>query len=95
MKLKQQSKNYKSIGVDNVLNEFLKYCHINCLKLVLDIGMVPTEWCMGIIYVKRGLVSHPDNYRGITLFSCTSKLFTSCFNSRLSCYVEENIVCQE
>ena len=44
---------------------------------------------------KKGLLSDPDNYRGITLLSCTSKLFTSCLNSRLSCYVEENIIGQE
>ena len=44
-------------GVDNVLNEFIKYCHVDCLKLlvdyfniILDTGMVPTEWCLGIIY---------------------------------------------
>ena len=40
-------------------------------------------------------MSDPDNYRGITLLSCTSKLFTSCLNFRLSCYVEENILSQE
>ena len=47
----------KASGVDNVLNEFIKYCHVDCLKLlvdyfniILDTGMVPTEWCLGIIY---------------------------------------------
>ena len=50
-------KNNKASGVDNVLNEFLKYCHADCLKLlvdyfniILDTGMVPTEWCLGILY---------------------------------------------
>ena len=50
-------KNNKASGVDNVLNEFIKYCHVDCLKLlvdyfniILDTGMVPTEWCLGIIY---------------------------------------------
>ena len=60
--------------------------------------MVPTKWCLGIIYplyIKKGLLTDPDNYRGITLLSCTSKLFTSCLNSRLSFYVEENILGQE
>ena len=49
--------NNKASGVDNVLNEFIKYCHVDCLKLlvdyfniILDTGMVPTEWCLGIIY---------------------------------------------
>ena len=40
-------------------------------------------------------VSDPDNYRGITLLSCTGKLFTACLNFRLSCYVEDHILGQE
>ena len=47
-------------------------------------------WQLYILYLKKGLLSDPDNYRGITSLSCTSKLFTSC----LSCNVEENILGQ-
>ena len=49
--------NNKASGVDTVLNGFIKYCHVDCLKLlvdyfniILDTGIVPTEWCFGIIY---------------------------------------------
>ena len=46
---------------------------------------------MGIIqpiYKKKGSVNDPDNYRGITLLSCTSKLFTALVNNRLSTFLE-------
>ena len=36
-----------------------------------------------------------SNYRGITLLSCTSKLFTACLNRRLSRYVDDNILGKE
>ena len=48
--------NNKACGVNNVINEFFKYCHNDCLELivaffniVLSTGFVPTEWCLGII----------------------------------------------
>ena len=61
-------------------------------------GCVPYEWCLGIIYPlykHKGSVNDPDNYRGITLLSCTCKLFTACLNNRLSCYIEDNILGEE
>ena len=95
----------KASGVDNVLNEFFKHCHNDCfhiivdfLNIVLNTGFIPTEWCLGIIhplFKNKGSVSDPDNYRGITLLSCTGKLFTACLNCRLSCYVEDQILGQE
>ena len=32
------------------------------------------------MFKNKGSVSDPDNYRGITLLSCTVKLFTACLN---------------
>ena len=89
-------------GVDNIIKEFFKYCHHDCIQIIVDFlnivlntGFIPTEWCLGIItplYKNRGAVNDPDNYRGITLLSCTGNLFTVCLNHRLSCYVEDNIL---
>ena len=42
-----------------------------------------------------GPITDPDNYRGITLLWCTSKLFTGCLNRRLSRYVDDNIIEKE
>ena len=50
-------KNNKASGADNVINEFLKHCHNDCIQIivnyfniVLNTGFKPTEWCLGIIH---------------------------------------------
>ena len=100
-----QLKVNKAGGSDIILNEFFKYCHCDCIPMIVDFlnvvlntGCVPTEWCSGIIrplYKNKGPITDPDNYRGITLLSCTSKLFTACLNRRLSRYVDDNILGKE
>ena len=95
----------KACGVDSILNEFMKYCPISCIhvlcdlfNIVLNSGMVPTNWCMGIIlplYKNKGSPTNPDNYRGITLLSCVSKLFTACINSRLALFIDDGILGNE
>ena len=51
----------------------------------------PTQWAEGIIVPlhKSGGVDAPNNYRGITLNSCISKLFTLLLNTRLTAMCEE------
>ena len=56
-------------------------------NVVLDSGIVPTEWCIGVIipiFKNKGENTNPDNYREITLLSCLGKLFTSVLNNRIS-----------
>ena len=91
-------KNNKACGIDNILNEYMKNCPENVIavivklfNIVLQTGIVPTDWCIGLIkplYKKKGSIDDPDNYRGITLLSCIGKLFTACLNERLSSYLE-------
>ena len=91
-------KNRKACGIDNIINEFLKNCPYEMIviitkifNIVLDTGLIPTEWCIGMIkplFKKKGSTMDPDNYRGITLLSCLAKLFTSCLNSRLTNFLE-------
>ena len=53
---------------------------------------------LGIIcplYKNKGSVDDPDHYTGITLLSCTCKLFTACLNTRLSNYVDDDILGKE
>ena len=71
---------------------------VDFLNIVLNIGFVPTDWCLGTIhplYKIKGSVSDPDYYKGITLLSCTGKLFTTCLNHRLSSYVDGTILGEE
>ena len=53
--------------------------------------MVPQQWCIGYIrplYKNKGDPNDPNNYRGITITSCSGKLFTTLINSRLDKFVE-------
>ena len=50
-------KNNKASGVDNVINEFFKHCHNDCIQIIVDFfnivlntGFIPTEWCICIIH---------------------------------------------
>ena len=59
-------------------------------NLILDTGLIPDDWCRGIImplYKSKGSQDDPDNYRGITLLSCLGKLFTACLSHMISNYM--------
>ena len=97
-------KNNKAPGCDIVINEFIKAssgkmltCYTNLFNLVLCTGIVPVDWAVGEIVplFKKGDKNKPGNYRGITLLSCLGKVFTSCINERLACYVEEEGILNE
>ena len=84
--------------MDHIRNEFLKSCpkeilqiFVNFFNLILSSGLIPDEWCIGLIlplYKNKGDINNPDNYRGITLLSCIGKLFTAVINSRLTKYLD-------
>ena len=93
-------KNGKAAGVDMIINEFIKNSPpemltllVKFFNLILETGIIPADWTVGIIipiYKKKGSPTDPDNYRGITLLSCISKLFTALLNQRLSEFLEAN-----
>ena len=92
--------NNKSPGVDEISNEIIKHSQDKILPIllglfnyVLDTGMIPDSWGIGIIipiHKGKGKRKNPENYRGITLLSCVGKLFTSILNQRLNKYLEVN-----
>ena len=73
-------KENKTGGAVNTINEFFKHCHIDCINIIVDV--VNIVQYTGLVYTKKCLPSDPDNYKGITLLSCTCKLFTACINKR-------------
>ena len=97
-KLIKKLKNGKACGADNIVNEYLKNCPVamknaivTLFNLVLKSGVVPSDWCIGMIiplFKNKGSVDDVNNYRGITLLGVLGKLFTSALNSRLSAYLE-------
>ena len=90
-------KKNKSPGMDCILNEFIKNCPENLINvivllfnMVLESGIIPSDWTVGIIkvlYKNKGDINNVNNYRGITLLSCLGKLFTSVINARLYDYL--------
>ena len=89
----------KAPGHDNILNELLKYGSntlapfiTKLFNIILESGKYPQEWNIGFIVpiFKKGDRADPNNYRGITLLSCLSKLFTSILNTRLYEFLIEN-----
>jgi hypothetical protein len=79
-------KNGKSCGMDGILNEMIKYgqhallpCLEKLFNIILSSGTYPKIWGEGylITIFKSGSPSDPNNYRGITINSCLSKLFNS------------------
>ena len=93
-------KNGKSCGIDNILNEFIKYSPPEMtslltyyFNLILNSGIIPSDWTLGIIipiFKKKGSIDDPDNYRGITLLSCIGKFFTLLINTRLNTFLDIN-----
>jgi hypothetical protein len=83
----------KASGCDAISNELIKHAspHISiilCLvfNILLEIEHYPIQWGTGLIMplFKSGEVNDPNNYRGITINSCLSKLFTYMLNERLT-----------
>ena len=90
--LKSLKKN-KSPGQDHILNEFLfngnevlKKSLLCLFNKLLVLEYFPTVWASGTItpIFKRGDKMDTNNYRGITLLSNISKIFTKLLNNRLA-----------
>ena len=91
----KQLKRGKSCGNDCLLNEYfiessdILAAHIcDIFNHILNSGYFPKSWTEGVIVPlhKKGDINTVNNYRGITLVSCLSKLFTSILNKRITEY---------
>ena len=97
----QHLKTGKAAGPDKILAEMLKASEREVtditvylkkyFNLLLNRGFFPIEWTKALIVPlhKKGDTSIPDNYRGISLLSVLSKVFTHIVNSRLMKWAEE------
>ena len=88
----------KSPGTDLVLNEMLKtgkdvLTKPLCILFnnIIENGVYPKKWNCSIItpVFKGGNSSELNNFRGIAVSSCISKLFTKIINARLVEYCEQ------
>ena len=93
------AKNNKSIGIDNLPYEIFKKGHSVTLlhklfNLIFNSSIIPSIWLKAIIKpIPKSTTSDPRlplMYRGISLLSTVSKLYSGILNNRLSKFSEEN-----
>ena len=94
----KQLKRGKASGVDAISNDIIKTAKkplspilTTLFDKIVELKYFPRVWSKGVIFPihKSGELDDPNNFRGITLNSCLSKLFTYLLNMRLSFYCEE------
>ena len=91
-------KNGKAAGIDKIVPELIKALDLSTLEIIvhilnsiLDSGIFPEEWTVGVIVIlyKDGEKSDLNNYRGITLLSMLGKILVGVLNNRLSEFVAQ------
>ena len=65
---------------------------LSMFNKIMNGGIYPKQWSIAIISTvdKKGDRNNPQNYRGISFLSTTSKVFTKILNNRLITWAEEN-----
>ena len=94
-----KAKNNKAPGLDGVVYDILKNDQsvelmTRLFNFCFDKRKVPTAWLQALIYpIPKSAANDPRiplNYRGISLLSVVSKLYTSALNFRLNKFAENN-----
>lgn len=97
----KSSKTGKSAGIDMITNEMLK-CGIEThtltepiqklFNILLDSGSYPDQWNCSLITPihKAGPIDDPQNYRGIAVSNCISKVYNKILTKRLDIYMDSN-----
>lgn len=87
-----KARNFASPGPDNIPyivlkggGHFLKEQLRRLFQLSFDLGLVPSQWKVAHItpIFKKGNKRDPENYRPVSLTSCTSKLMESCLRTAM------------
>ena len=89
----------KACGVDDILNEMIKYTDLKfqlailkLLNTVLSSGIFPNIWNQGLIspFHKSGEKFDPNSYRGVCVNSNLGKMMCMIINSRLLYFLTDN-----
>ena len=80
---------YSDAYVENVLTKYF--------NKLFESGMFPLAWSESLIRPlhKKDDKNSPDNYRGISLFNVSGKLYSYVLNKRLTDWVEEHRLVNE
>ncbi len=90
----------KATAIDQILNEVIKQNDVMILLHSLfnkffSSSLLPSVWLKAVITPVPKSSSKdlyiPLNYRGISLLSCVSKVFTGIINNHIVCYCDENV----
>jgi hypothetical protein len=88
----KKGKKGKSAGPDRILNEVIKYTnpvmintYMKIFNVILKTGIYPKSWkeSFTIHIYKSGDNNDPNNYRGVSLINCLTKIFNTILNNRL------------
>ena len=94
----QKMKIGKAFGLDEICAEYLKSAEnvvvpflYRFYNKLYNVCYFPMEWSKSIIIplFEKGEEKNPDNYRGISLLSIVSKVFTAILNKRLYSWAEK------
>ena len=100
----QKLRNNKATAIDQIPNEVIKQNDVMVLLQSLfnkffSSTLLPSVWLKAVITAVPKSSSKdpyvPLNYRGISLLSCVSKVFTGVINKRITGYCEENNVYED
>jgi hypothetical protein len=90
-------KSKKAVGIDSIPNEVLKSTETRVLLVHLfnacfDKGILPNTWRLATVYpIPKNFTDdkrNPMTYRGISLLSTVSKVYTGLLNERMQKYLE-------
>ena len=99
-----KAKKLSACGIDKIPYDVLKFPPViavihQLFQLIFDTSIIPSVWRQSIICPilkdPSSDRSVPMNYRGISLLSCISKLYSSILNKRITKYLEENNILAE
>ena len=94
----------KAVGPDGIIGEMLKNSRnyvidffVTFLMLCLRKELFPTKWTESILVplFKKGDVNNLNNYRGISLYDTSRKVYSTIINLRLQEWVGVNNITGE
>ena len=96
-----KGKNRKATGIDNIPYDVLKHDNIidvllHLFQMCFNSGKIPSVWRKSVILpipkCRTNDSRMPLNYRGISLLSVVSKLYSSVLNQRLTTFLDNNSI---
>ena len=94
---RRQDPTWSLENFSKLLLHMLSLFFVRYFNQLFSSGLYPDNWSEAIIQplFKKGDPEIPDNYRGISLLSICSKLYSYILNKRLTCWIDDNNLLSE